>query len=70
MVFATYASVPFILYWVAREFSDDRDTAVMAGWAGVGAMTGFLWTILNWGMMPTFTSIPFLLLALGFSCAP
>ena len=66
MIFATYASVPYLVYWLARIISDDRDTAVMAGWAAVGAMTGFFWHILNWGMMPTFTSIPLMLLSLGF----
>ena len=29
-------------------------------------MTGFMWHILNWGMMPTFTAIPFMMLALIF----
>jgi hypothetical protein len=66
MIFATYLSVPFLCYWVARELSGDRDIAVLSGWAGVGVMTGYMWHILNWGMMPTFTSIPFMMLALGF----
>jgi len=66
MFFLTYLAVPFLLYWIAKEISGDRDIAVMSGWAGVGAMTTYLWHILNWGMMPTFESIPFFLLTLGF----
>jgi len=66
MIFAIYVSVPYLCYWVAKELSEDRDIAVLAGWAGVWAMTGYMWHILHWGMMPTFASIPFLMLALGF----
>lgn len=66
MIFAIYVSVPFLCYWVAWNLSEDRDIAVLSGWAGVWAMTGYMWHILHWGMMPTFASIPFLMLALGF----
>ena len=66
MLYATYVGVPFLVYWVAKEISDDRDMAVLSGWAAVGAMAGYMWHIVHWGMAPTFESIPFLLLATGF----
>lgn len=66
MIAVTYVSVPFLCYLLAKELSGDRDAAVLSGWAGVGVMTGYMWHILNWGMMPTFTSLPFLMLALVF----
>ncbi len=66
MIFSIYVGVPLLCYWVAWELSEDRDIAVLTGWAGVWAMTGYMWHILHWGMMPTFTSIPFMMLALGF----
>ena len=62
MLFATYISVPYLVYLLAREIGKDRDMAVLSGWAAVGAMTGYMWHILHWGMVPTFESIPFLLL--------
>ncbi len=66
MILTTYLAVPFLCHWLAKEISADRDVAVLSGWAGVALMTTYHWHILFWGMMPTFTSIPFLILAVGF----
>jgi hypothetical protein len=66
MLFVTYVSAPYLVYWVARQISGDRDMAILSGWAAVGAMATYMWHILLWGMAPTFESVPFLLLALGF----
>jgi hypothetical protein len=66
MLFVTYVTAPFLVYWVARQISQDHDMAILSGWAAVGAMASYMWHILLWGMAPTFESIPFLLLALGF----
>ena len=66
MIYTTYVAVPFLVYFLARQFSEDRDMAILSGWAAVGAMTGYMWHILHWGMMPTFESLPFLILATAF----
>lgn len=65
-VFAIHLSVPFLCYWVAKQLSEDRDTAVLSGWAGVGVMTTCMWHITKYGMVSTLAAIPFLLLATGF----
>ena len=66
MLYVTYVTMPFLVYWLARQIRAGRDSAVLCGWACVGVMTGFFWHILLWGMTPTFESLPFMLLALGF----